>query len=189
MRAQSLVFVLAVAAGCSSASPDATDAGPIQHHRDSGASKHADTGAHHDAGTLCHPAAKDAGQPTDGASEGGEAGKDGAPLDAPVEAHADAAADAGVDAGCEGNCAIQNPAAYALFFEYQLTECGCTATGACYSACHTATSAGPSSACGACLAAQSAEGLSSTCTLAAAADCSMDATCSPFQECAGKCPM
>jgi hypothetical protein len=93
------------------------------------------------------------------------------------------------DAGCVGNCAVANPDAYAKFIEFQLTECGCTATGPCYAACHEATSFAPGSVCGMCLATQGTEGLASTCTLAAAADCSMDTTCSPFQSCAGMCPM
>jgi hypothetical protein len=40
-----------------------------------------------------------------------------------------------------------------------------------------------------CLTAQTAEGLSSTCTLTAAEDCSNDPDCTAYQACAGACPM
>jgi len=100
-------------------------------------------------------------------------------------------------ATCTGNvcttclltCMTASPAAYEKFLAYQLTDCGCTANGACYSACRTATSSDPSSACGTCLAAQTTEGLSSTCTLTAAEDCGNDPECTAYQACAGACPM
>jgi hypothetical protein len=100
-------------------------------------------------------------------------------------------------ATCSGNvcttclltCITATPVAYQKFLGHQLTDCGCTANGECYSACHTATSSDPSSACGTCLAAQTTEGLSSTCTLTAAEDCSNDPDCTAYQACAGACPM
>lgn len=90
---------------------------------------------------------------------------------------------------CADTCVRANLAAYQKFLEYQLTDCGCTANGACYTACHDAASAGPGTACGDCLAAQTAEDLSSTCTLTAAEDCSNDPNCTAYQACAGGCPM
>jgi Cys-rich repeat protein len=90
---------------------------------------------------------------------------------------------------CLDTCVRNNLSAYQKFLGYQLTDCGCTANGECYSDCHDATSAEPSSACGTCLAAQTAEDLSSTCTLTAAGDCSNDPACTAFQACAGACPM
>jgi hypothetical protein len=90
---------------------------------------------------------------------------------------------------CMHLCIWQNPAAYERFVGYQLTECGCTANGACYAACRTSTTLAGTSACGTCLASQVAEGLASECTLAAAADCSNDPACTAFQMCAGMCPM
>ncbi len=184
MRATTLIFAAALAAGCSSSSgSDVLDGGQEDHQ--TGHPKHGkDAGA--DARSVCNPASpKDAGQE----AEGGEGGRDGATLDARADAPTDAAKEAGVDAGCEGNCALRNPTAYAKFVEYELDECGCTPTGPCYSDCHASTTAAPTSSCGMCLTAQGNDGLSSTCTLAAAADCSMDTECTAFQACAGACPM
>jgi len=90
---------------------------------------------------------------------------------------------------CTDTCVRANLAAYQKFLGYQLTDCGCTSDGACYDACHDATSADPGTACGTCLAAQTAEDLNSTCTLAAAGDCTDDPSCTAFQQCAGACQM
>ncbi len=90
---------------------------------------------------------------------------------------------------CMDTCISANPTAYQRFLAHQVADCGCVADGACYAACHTATSSAPGSGCGDCLAAQTQEGLASTCTLAAAADCSMDPDCTAYQACAGMCPM
>jgi hypothetical protein len=90
---------------------------------------------------------------------------------------------------CLLSCMTATPAAYEKFLGHQLSDCGCTANGACYAACHDATSSEPTSACGSCIAAQTAEGLSSTCTLTAAEDCSNDPDCTAYQACAGACPM
>jgi len=90
---------------------------------------------------------------------------------------------------CLDTCVRGHLAAYQKFLGYQLTDCGCTANGGCYDACHEATTAAPGTPCGMCLAAQTAEDLSSTCTLTAAEDCSNDPSCTAFQACAGACPM
>lgn len=90
---------------------------------------------------------------------------------------------------CIDSCIDAHLAAHAKFANYQVSECGCIANGPCYDKCHTSTTMDPTSDCGACLAAQSGEGLASTCTLAAAADCSNDPDCTAYQQCAGKCPM
>jgi hypothetical protein len=172
-----------LALGCSSSSPSADDFGPVA--KDASAAHDAKTEKeHHDAGLVCDPVLpKDAGNAKDGETDG-EATE--------AASHVgDAMAEAG-DAGhptCLEACAIASPAGYEKFLGYQLTDCGCTAGGECYSACHTSSSASPMSDCGMCLAAQTAEGLSSTCTLTAAEDCSNDTVCAPFQTCAGKCPM
>ena len=183
MRALALSFAL-LAAACSSASSDLPDADS----HDSGHEMHVrDSGPREAGATVCSPPPADAGV---------EAGADAA-HDASSEAHADAASDAPThasDAGdaatsCVDACVLKYPAPYEKFVGYQLTECGCTATGPCYSDCHESTTLAPTSSCGMCLAAQGAEGLTSTCTLAAAGDCSMDVDCSAFQACAGMCPM
>jgi hypothetical protein len=96
---------------------------------------------------------------------------------------------AGLCATCMDTCLNANPAAYQKFLGYQVTECGCAADGSCYDACHTSTTTAATSTCGQCLAAQSKEGLTSTCTLAAAVDCSNDPHCTAYQACAGMCPM
>jgi hypothetical protein len=90
---------------------------------------------------------------------------------------------------CVDTCIAANPAAYQKFLGYQLTDCGCTADGDCYAACHDSATRAPTSACGMCLVAQSKEGLSSTCTLSAAGDCSNDPACTTYQACAGMCAM
>jgi hypothetical protein len=90
---------------------------------------------------------------------------------------------------CLDTCVASNPAAYQKFLGYQLNDCGCTANGACYSACHDSETAAATSPCGMCLAAQTAEDLNSTCTLTAALDCSNDKACTAYQACAGACPM
>jgi len=95
----------------------------------------------------------------------------------------------GTCAVCMDLCAAASPVAYQKFLGYQVAECGCQADGACYDACHTSTTLAASSACGSCLTAQTKEGLDSTCTLAAAVDCSNDPACTTYQACAGMCPM
>jgi hypothetical protein len=90
---------------------------------------------------------------------------------------------------CMDSCINANPGAYANFLQHQVEDCGCVADGACYAACHDSTTTASSSACGMCLASQTGEGLSSTCTLQAAADCISDPDCSAYQACAGMCPM
>jgi hypothetical protein len=90
---------------------------------------------------------------------------------------------------CMDTCVTANPIAYERFVAHQVADCGCIADGPCYSACHDSTSTAPDSACGLCLTAQTQEGLGSTCTLAAAADCSSDPDCTAYQACAGMCPM
>lgn len=90
---------------------------------------------------------------------------------------------------CIDTCIDAHMAEHVKFANYQVNECGCIANGPCYDKCHTSTTMDPTSDCGACLAAQSSEGLASTCTLAAAADCSNDPGCTAYQQCAGKCPM
>jgi hypothetical protein len=96
---------------------------------------------------------------------------------------------AGVCTTCMDTCISANPVAYQKFIAYQVADCGCEANASCYEACHTSTTSDPTSACGMCLTAQSTEGLGSTCTLAAAADCSDDPNCTAYQACAGACPM
>jgi hypothetical protein len=86
-------------------------------------------------------------------------------------------------------CRSASPAAYAKFAAYQVTDCGCTPDAACYSVCSESTSLDAGSACAECLAAQAKDGLASTCTLTAAADCSNDPECTAYQACAGACPM
>jgi hypothetical protein len=95
----------------------------------------------------------------------------------------------GLCATCMDGCLLATPAAYQKFLGYQVTECGCAADGPCYDTCHTSTTFAAASACGQCLTAQTKEGLSSTCTLAAAVDCSNDPGCTAYQACAGMCPM
>jgi hypothetical protein len=89
---------------------------------------------------------------------------------------------------CSAACEKTNPQEFELFHGYQLLECGCTGGGACYAACEKATTLGSDSPCARCLAGESEEGLSSTCTLAAAADCADDGACQNYQACAGACP-
>jgi hypothetical protein len=185
MRALALFFFTVLAVGCSSASSDVPDA--AESHDSGQGMHHGDGGQREASATVCSPPPADAGV---------EAGADAA-HDASTEAHSDGATDAAThasDAGdaatsCVDACVLKYPAPYQKFVGYQLMECGCTATGACYSDCHDSTTLAATSACGMCLAAQGAEGLASTCTLAAAGDCSMDVDCSAFQACAGMCPM
>jgi hypothetical protein len=90
---------------------------------------------------------------------------------------------------CMDTCITANDAAYQKFLAHQVADCGCIADGACYDVCHTSTTTAPDSACGMCLTSQTQEGLGSTCTLAAAADCSSDPGCTAYQACIGTCPM
>ena len=176
------------AAGCSSSSATVPDGG---HEKDAHASADA---PHHagDAGPVCSRGPVDSGGTSDAAVESGKT-PDGAVESGPHrEAGADAAArDGGTDAAtpCATRCMMEDPAAYETFQGYVLTDCGCVATGACYSNCHASATRDPASPCGACLGTQEAEGLSSTCALAAAADCSNDTACAAYQMCAGACPM
>jgi len=139
------------------------------------------------AGCIANPVRADAGPlPTTDSCCGGPAGD----LYCQGKLSNDMATCTGnVCTTCLLTCMTATPAAYEKFVGYQLTDCGCTADGECYSACHTATSSDPSSACGMCLAAQTAEALSSTCTLTAAMDCSNDPDCTAYQACVGACPM
>jgi hypothetical protein len=184
MMRTSFVWLGLFVAGCSSSSPGSPDFGPGG--KDASANQMAkEAGVHDDARTVCDPVlAMDAGLSKD-------ADSDAKALDSAVGPHKDAdTADA--DAGhptCLEACIEANPSAYEKFLGHQITDCGCTESGECYSACHESTSADPSSACGTCLAGQTADGLSSTCTLTAAEDCSNDTACTAFQVCAGMCPM
>jgi len=147
-----------------------------------------------DAGTVCGASyGVDAGKPKPDAAADARDDTARKEPDAGKGAHphrdaGDAASDAPVPT-CAEKCVTANPMAYAEFERYQVKECGCVADGACYADCHDSTTRAPSSRCGQCLAAETSEGLGSTCTLAAAADCSNDTACSAYQACAGSCPM
>jgi hypothetical protein len=213
------LLVALLAAGCSSSSSGSSDAAspedtsrpdrsaPKHDAKHDGAREAAADGAG-DAATVCSPLfGVDAGKHRDAEPDARhrDAGADGqvdGESDAPRAVDAtpavDAAAgdasskDAGVDApppSCMQQCIDAHRAAYEAFERYQVSECGCVADGECYSACHASTTLAPSSACGTCLAAQTAEGLSSECTLAAAHDCAEDMACTAYQSCAGACPM
>jgi hypothetical protein len=186
MMRTSLVWLGLFVAGCSSSSPGSPDFGPAG--KDASANPIAqEAGGHDDTRTVCDPLlATDAGLTKDGESDAKAV--DSAASPHPSKDAMTADADAGHPT-CLEACIADNALAYEKFLGHQLTDCGCTESGECYSACHESTSADPSSACGSCLAGQTADGLSSTCTLTAAEDCKNDTACTAFQTCAGTCPM
>jgi hypothetical protein len=198
-------LMLALAACSSSSSQSLVDSG--SQHPDSGkpksnqdgGEKH-DSEAKRDAALVCTPgfihfdAGVDSGKSLDADREGGD--REGGPAQGVPDAKAGDGAkgdggDAGVDATpptCQQACATASPGPYVKFQEDELMNCGCLMTGPCYSDCIKATSLDGGSPCQACLAAQFAEFLDSTCTLAAAMQCAQDPSCAPYETCVGACP-
>lgn len=86
----------------------------------------------------------------------------------------------------------EHPTDFQKFTAYQLEDCGCTAGAACSTMCNTTDCAATdptqiSAACSMCLQTEAGNGLSSTCTTAAAGDCSNDNACAAFYNCAICC--
>ncbi len=94
---------------------------------------------------------------------------------------------------CQTACINNNTAAYAVFENDLLSDCGCAAASPCVSECGgSCTSAKPNStppdaACTQCLDAQESQGQGSTCTTSAGIACLTDQTCTAFVTCAEGC--
>ena len=94
---------------------------------------------------------------------------------------------------CDQQCTTMHPAAFTKFEGYELKECGCSVSAPCAAMCSPADCMATmlsqvSQACQTCLMTEAGKGAASQCTTKAVTnDCSGDATCKPFSDCAICC--